>query len=198
MVIVFIHNNLFIHAYTCKKWRHVGLQNPKNPSRLNIALATPWTLFRGVWQVSMPLTASVHWGEASSSDTASQASIDLKGDGVISKAPMLKKYFWSYWDGNCLTWNGSFSFSFVTANHCLCVHQEPFWGFWNFLVTKLPKITVHQVDLTFPTEMFTSWSRSILLASWQTEWCRSRFYGWIENLQKHISRMSSTNASIIV
>lgn len=67
------------------------------------------------------------------------------------KIPMLKKYFWSYWDGNCLTWNGSFSFSFVTASHCLCVHQEPFWGFWNFLVTRLPKITVHQVDLTFPT-----------------------------------------------
>lgn len=91
-----------------------------------------------------------------------------------------------------------FSFSFVTANHYLCVHQEPFCGFWNFLVTKLPKITVHQVDFHFPAEMFTSWSRSILLASWQTEWCRSRFYGWIENLQKHISRMSSKNTSNIV
>lgn len=103
-----MNNNLFIHAKN-EDTINQRLQNPKNPSRLNIALAKPWTLFRGVWQVSIPLTASVHWGEASSSDTASQASIDLKGSHAeeISfvllrwQLPHMKWFFSFFFFCNC-------------------------------------------------------------------------------------------------
>ena len=57
--------NLFLMGWITKK-THPNLISHRQTANTHREIPR-------VWQVSMPLTASVHWGEASSSDTASSA-----------------------------------------------------------------------------------------------------------------------------
>lgn len=103
--------------HTCKKYEDTitnVFRTPKThpgwishwPRRRSLASLHALNGFR-------PLRRSIlQWYSLTSFDWSQRRWSDIK-------IPMLKKYLWSYWDGNCVTWNGSVSFSFVAANHCL-------------------------------------------------------------------------------